>query len=194
MGPDPPRKSLCRALFSLPPLLDVTARCSSSAACPARGTAVSPSLATCFSPWRPGRTTTRGTPAVAEGVEVGVLEGVLVLPGLLAGGLVGGEEERGALRPNMTPLRLVDRGVRPPGASLDDIIHVVGMQSTCGIGTSGLSSTIPCSQSVRAQGGLSAARRGRVRRMRAMVVPEVIATLVSGWAARSVQPNASGPS
>ena len=39
MGPDPPRKSLCRALFSLPPLLDVTARCSSSAACPARGTA-----------------------------------------------------------------------------------------------------------------------------------------------------------
>ena len=64
MGPDPPRKSLCRALFSLPPLLDVTARCSSSAACPARGTAVSLSLATCFSPWRPGRTTTRG---VCEG-------------------------------------------------------------------------------------------------------------------------------
>ena len=48
MGPDPPRKSLCRALFSLPPQLDVTARCSSSAACPARGTAVSLSLATCF--------------------------------------------------------------------------------------------------------------------------------------------------
>ena len=66
MGPDPPRKSLCRALFSLPPLLDVTARCSSSAACPARGTAVSLSLATCFSPWRPGRTTTRGTPAVGN--------------------------------------------------------------------------------------------------------------------------------
>ena len=65
MGPDPPRKSLCRALFSLPPQLDVTARCSSSAACPARGTAVSLSLATCFSPWRPGRTTTRGTPAVS---------------------------------------------------------------------------------------------------------------------------------
>ena len=39
VGPDPPRKSWCRALFSLPPLLDVTARCSSSAACPARGTA-----------------------------------------------------------------------------------------------------------------------------------------------------------
>ena len=67
MGPDPPRKSLCRALFSLPPQLDATARCSSSAACPARGTAVSLSLATCFSPWRPGRTTTRGTPAVKEG-------------------------------------------------------------------------------------------------------------------------------
>ena len=63
MGPDPPRKSLCGALFSLPAKLDVTARCSSSAACPARITAVSLSLATCFSPWRPGHTTTRGTPA-----------------------------------------------------------------------------------------------------------------------------------
>ena len=59
---------------------------------------------------------------------MGVLEGLLVLPGLLPRGLVGGEEERGALRPHMTPLRLVDRGVRPPGAVLDDIIHVVGMQ------------------------------------------------------------------
>ena len=28
----------------------------------------------------------------------------------------------------MTPVRVVDRGVRPPGAGLDDIIHVVGMQ------------------------------------------------------------------
>ena len=28
----------------------------------------------------------------------------------------------------MTPLRLVDGGVRPPGAGLDAIIHVVGMQ------------------------------------------------------------------
>ena len=28
----------------------------------------------------------------------------------------------------MTPLRLVDRGVWPPGAGLDDIIHVVGLQ------------------------------------------------------------------
>ena len=59
---------------------------------------------------------------------MGVLEGVLVLPGLLGGGLVGGEEERGALHPHMTPLRLVDGGVRPSGAGLDDIIHVVGVQ------------------------------------------------------------------
>ena len=67
MGPDPPRKSLCRALFSLPPQLDVTAQCSSSAACPARGTAVSLSFVTCFSTWRPGRTTTKGTPADTKG-------------------------------------------------------------------------------------------------------------------------------
>ena len=65
---------------------------------------------------------------VAEGVEVGLLEGVLVLPSLLGGGLVGGEEERGALRPHMTLLRLVGGGVWPPGAGLDDIINVVGMQ------------------------------------------------------------------
>ena len=46
-GPDPPRKSLCCALFPPPPpLLVVTARCPSSAVCPARDTAVSPSLAT----------------------------------------------------------------------------------------------------------------------------------------------------
>ena len=44
-GPDPPRKSLCCALFSLPPLLVATARCPSSAACPARDAAASPSLA-----------------------------------------------------------------------------------------------------------------------------------------------------
>ena len=59
---------------------------------------------------------------------MGVLEGVLVLPGLLGGGLVGGEEERGALHPHMTPLRLVHGGVRPSGAGLQDIIHVVGVQ------------------------------------------------------------------
>ena len=58
----------------------------------------------------------------AEGVQVGVLEGVPVLPGLLGGGLVGGEEERGALHPHMTPLRLVLGGVGPSGASVDDII------------------------------------------------------------------------
>ena len=39
---------------------------------------------------------------------------------------MGGEEERGALYPHMTPLRLVD-GVRPWGAGLDDIIQVVGV-------------------------------------------------------------------
>ena len=38
---------------------------------------------------------------------MGVLEGVLVLPNLPRGGLVGGEEERGALHPHMTPLRFV---------------------------------------------------------------------------------------
>ena len=59
---------------------------------------------------------------------VGVLKGVRVLSGLLAGELVGGEEERGALHPRMTPLCLVDGGVRPPGAGLDDIIHVIGVQ------------------------------------------------------------------
>ena len=57
---------------------------------------------------------------------MGLLEWVLVLPGLLGGGLVGGKEERGALRPHMTPLRLVDGGVRPPGAGLGDIIHPSG--------------------------------------------------------------------
>ena len=92
MGPDPPRKSLCRALFSLPPLLDVTARCSSSAACPARGTAVSLSLATCFSPWRPGRTTTRGTPA-AQGMDtVGKTGGC---KGMGHGWRAVGRQERG---------------------------------------------------------------------------------------------------
>ena len=59
---------------------------------------------------------------------MGLLEGVLVVPGLLGGGLVGGEEERGARRPHMTALPLVDGGVCPPGAGLDDIIHDVGMQ------------------------------------------------------------------
>ena len=58
--------SPCVAHCPPPPLLDVTARCSSSAACPARGTAASLSPATCFSPWRPGRTTTRGTPAATQ--------------------------------------------------------------------------------------------------------------------------------
>ena len=55
MGLDPPRKSLCHAMFSHPPppLLDVTARCSSSAARPAWGTAVSLILATHFCPRAP---------------------------------------------------------------------------------------------------------------------------------------------
>ena len=59
---------------------------------------------------------------------MGVLEGVLVLPRLFGGGLVGGEEEQGDLDPHITPLRLVDGEVRQPGAGLDDILHVVGMQ------------------------------------------------------------------
>ena len=48
-------------------------------------------------------------------------------------------------------------------------------------------------QSVRAQGCLSAVKRGRVTRMRAMVVPGGITTLVSGWVVRSVQPKPSRP-
>ena len=65
---------------------------------------------------------------VAEGVQVGVLEGVLVRPGLVGGGFVGGEEERGAIYPHMTPLRLVHGGVRLCGAGQHDIIHIVGVQ------------------------------------------------------------------
>ena len=130
---------------------------------------------------------------VPQGVEVGVLEGVLVLPGLLNGGLLGGEEERGALRPHMTPCVLLKVAFALPVQAWMTSSTSPACSRTCRIGTSGLSSKTPCSQSVRAQGGLSAARRGRVRRMRAMVVPEGIATLVAGWTARSVQPNPLGP-
>ena len=66
MGLDPPQKSLCRALFSFPPLLHITARCSSNAVCPARGTAVSLSFATRFLPCRLARMTMRGTRAVTR--------------------------------------------------------------------------------------------------------------------------------
>ena len=60
---------------------------------------------------------------------MGVVEGVFVLPGLLGGGLVGSEEERAwCMDPPSPPLRLVDGGVRPSGAGLDDIIPVVGVQ------------------------------------------------------------------
>ena len=59
----PPRKFFCRTMFPRPPLMDDTARCYSIAAGPTRGTAAPLSQATCFSPRRPGRTTTMGTPA-----------------------------------------------------------------------------------------------------------------------------------
>ena len=62
----PTRKFFCRTTFPRPPLMDDTARCYSIAAGPTRGTAAPLSQATCFSPWRPGRTTTRGTPAGYE--------------------------------------------------------------------------------------------------------------------------------
>ena len=62
----PLQKSLCLVNGFPPPLLDVTTQCSPPAACPARGTAASLSLITCVWPWRPGRTTTRETPAAVQ--------------------------------------------------------------------------------------------------------------------------------
>ena len=122
-----------------------------------------------------------------------MLEEVLVLPGLLGGGLVGGEEERGALRPHMTPLHLVDGGVRPPGAGLDDIVHVVGMQPDLQDRHIGVVLQDPLQPVGEGARRLVGGEEGRVRRMRAMVVPEGTANLVSGWAVRSVHPNPSGP-
>ena len=100
---------------------------------------------------------------VVEGVEVGLLEGVLVLSALLGGGRVGREEERGALHPDMTPLRLADGGVRPSGAGQDDIIHVVGVQPDLQDRHLGVVVQRPCSQSVRAQGCLSVFLRPRCK-------------------------------
>ena len=62
----------------------------------------------------------------AEGVEVAMLDGVLVLPGLLPGGLVGGEEQGGALHPHMTMLRLVHGLVRAAGTRPHNIADAAG--------------------------------------------------------------------
>ena len=117
---------------------------------------------------------------------MGVLEKVLVLPSLLHAGLVGGEEERGALRPHMTPLRPVDGGVRLPGAGLDDIIHVVGMQPDLRDRPLGVLLQDRLQPVGGGAGQPVGGEEGAVKADVGMVLPEGIATLVSGWAARSV--------
>ena len=93
----------------------------------------------------------------------------------------------------MTPLHLVDSGVRPPGAGLDDIIHVVRMQPDLQDRHGGVVLQDPLQPvgegARRLVGGEKGAREADAGNGGA----EGIATLVSGWAARSVQPNPSGP-
>ena len=120
---------------------------------------------------------------------MGVLEVALLLPCLLGGGLGGGEEERGALHSHVTPLRLVDGGVRPPRAGLDDIIHVVGPQDR--------HITVvlqdPMEQVAEGAGLLVGGEEGAGDADAGNGGARRVATLVSGWAARPVQPNPSGP-
>ena len=64
MGPDPPRKSLCCALFSLPPPCWWSPHGAPPVRSVPHGTPQRRrALRLVFSSWRPGRTTTRGTPA-----------------------------------------------------------------------------------------------------------------------------------
>ena len=92
----------------------------------------------------------------------------------------------------MTPLRLVDGGFTRLVQAWMTSSTSPARSRTCRIGTSGFSSGTPCNQSVRAQGWFSEAKRGWVRRMRAILVPGGITTLVSECAMRSVSPTHRG--
>ena len=74
---------------------------------------------------------------------------------------MGGEEERGALHPDLTPLRLVHGGVGPRGAGLHGIIQVVGVQPDLRDRHLGVVLQETVQPYVRAHGFFSAAKGGR---------------------------------
>ena len=116
-----------------------------------------------------------------------MLEGVLLLPDLLRGGLSDGKEEGGSLHAHMAPLRLVDGGAGEGGAWPDDLVDVIPVQPHLEDGVAGLvlhQGVQPISEGTELC--VAMLQRVQVRRMRAMVVPGDISTLVSGWAVGSV--------